>query len=248
MKKHIAFFAALLMIPSCAVSAEKPEGHIKSYDGSTAVWFDTDGDEYITYTTDGSRPTKASAAYDGGRIYMTQSGSIKLRVSSDGKAKIYSYRVNVMEKDIIKPKALQQGDTIGIIAPGKYIDGDISEAVAYIENMGYNVKLGETCSLRNGAFAGTPEQRAVDVEKFFADDEVDAILCLRGGSGCIDILPLLDYDMISQHPKMLIGFSDITVLHSALFRKCGFVTIHGSMLSNFAGFAGDIFLFHMKCL
>ncbi|MBQ5310460.1 MAG: LD-carboxypeptidase, partial [Oscillospiraceae bacterium] len=155
-------------------------------------------------------------------------------------AKLYSFGIDVNEKEIIKPRALKKGDTIGVVAPARYIDGDFSEAVALIESRGYKVKLGETCFLKDNGFAGTPKQRADDVNRFFADDEVDAILCLRGGSGSMDMIGMLDYDMIKKHPKMFIGFSDITAVHSALYKKCGLVTVHGPMVSNLSGEMGAV--------
>ena len=83
-------------------------------------------------------------------------------------------------------------------------------------------------------FAGTDSARASDLNRFFADDEVKAILCLRGGYGSARVLDKLNYTEIARHPKLLIGFSDITALHTALGEKSGIVTVHGPMLGSLA--------------
>jgi muramoyltetrapeptide carboxypeptidase len=77
--------------------------------------------------------------------------------------------------------------------------------------------------------AGTALERAADMNRMFTDDSVDAILCMRGGYGSPQILPLLDYQNIRKHPKLFIGYSDITAIHCALNQKCGLATIHGAM-------------------
>ena len=77
--------------------------------------------------------------------------------------------------------------------------------------------------------------RARDINGFFADSSIDGILCMRGGYGAARLLPLLDYDAIARHPKLFIGFSDITALHTALRQRSGLATIHGAMLTGLGG-------------
>lgn len=119
-----------------------------------------------------------------------------------------------------KGKAVQRGGTIGIVAPATH--GDDLPVQAYIDvlhHLGYKTKVGPHAMERYGYFAGTDAERADDVNAFFLDDSVDAILCLNGGYGSARILDYLDYDMIRRHPKQLIGFSDITALETALYEK-----------------------------
>lgn len=139
---------------------------------------------------------------------------------------------------MIYGKKLKFGDTLGFIAPSGAVrtEGAIERAVLETERMGFKVKLGESAGQKYGYLSGTDEVRARDVNAMFADDEVDAIVCLRGGYGAMRILDKLDYDMIAKHPKIFVGFSDITALHIALLEKCGLATFHGPMAAaNWAG-------------
>ena len=111
---------------------------------------------------------------------------------------------------------LRRGDTIGILAPGTHGGmTDYTKALALIQSMGYNIKLAPSVTDDNGYLAGTDAEQARDINDFFRDDSVKAILCLRGGYGSARILPLLDYQEIAKHPKLFIGFSDVTALHAA---------------------------------
>ena len=137
--------------------------------------------------------------------------------------------------DVKKGKALKKGDCIGIAAPAYFIkNNDFKQSLLFLQKLGYNIKLSESCLTSDRFFAGSDEARARDLNALFEDDSVDAILCLRGGYGCARILDLLDYDMIARHPKLLIGYSDITALHVALQQKCGLATVHGPMVSSFS--------------
>ena len=240
MKKYFTLIlllaaALLLMGSTAAEKAPKPQAHLIKHDGYSVIRFDIPEDTNITYTVDGSLPTSRSPKYTGDDIRFDENGKVKLRVSKSGrKTTVYTYNIKVTKKAVIKPRPLKKGDTIGVVAPAKYLtEGDIDIALELIRSYGYKVKVGATCSLKDGVYAGTPAQRAADINKFFADDSVAAIVCLRGGSGSMDILDKLDYASIAAHPKLFIGFSDITAIHSAVYRKCGLVTVHGSMISNF---------------
>ena len=127
------------------------------------------------------------------------------------------------------PRALRPGDTVALIAPsGCSRDPDLlPDAVAQWEGLGYRVKVGDSCAARHGYLAGTDELRAGDVNRFFADDSVSAILCIKGGYGAARILPRIDFAMIRRHPKIFAGYSDITALHSALNRWGNLITFHG---------------------
>ena len=135
-------------------------------------------------------------------------------------------------------KKLKFGDTIGLIAPSGAVrtPGAVDAAVAETERMGFRVKVGESCYAKYGYLSGSDEVRARDVNRMFLDDEVDAIICVRGGYGTMRILDQLDYDAIAAHPKIFVGFSDITAMHIAILEKTGLATFHGPMAaSNWAG-------------
>ena len=145
-----------------------------------------------------------------------------------------------------KVSALKEGDTIGILAPAAKGDlAQYSRSIELLEDLGYKVKLAPSVTKSDGYLAGTDEERAKDINDFFADDTVKAILCLRGGYGSARILPLLDTAQIAKHPKLFIGFSDITALHALLGEKCHMVTIHGPMLSTFKNYDYTAFTLYL---
>ena len=133
-------------------------------------------------------------------------------------------------------RALQPGDTLGIVAPSAPLDEKRFQAgMAYLHSLGFRTKCGQSVQERWGYLAGSDDVRARDINGFFADSSIDGILCMRGGYGAARLLPLLDYDAIARHPKLFIGFSDITALHTALRQRSGLATIHGAMLTGLGG-------------
>lgn len=140
-------------------------------------------------------------------------------------------------------KKLKFGDTIGLIAPSGAMrtEGAIERAVAETERMGFKVKLGASAGKKYGYLSGTDDVRARDINAMFADDEVDAIICIRGGYGAMRILDQLDYELIRKHPKIFVGFSDITALHIALLNRCDLATFHAPMAVNWSGAPLDDF-------
>ncbi|HEY1043385.1 MAG TPA: LD-carboxypeptidase [Telluria sp.] len=138
-----------------------------------------------------------------------------------------------MTHKLIKPPRLHQGDTIAILAPGgRTNDEAIARAAERIEALGFRVRLGANLREVHGNYAGTVQQRLDDLHRAFADPEIKGIWCIRGGSGCISLLAHIDYELVRRHPKVLIGYSDITALHLALYRKIGLVTFHGPVASS----------------
>lgn len=131
--------------------------------------------------------------------------------------------------EIVKPKKLQKGGTIGLISPGFILpDRDrYDEIISQVKELGYQVKVGANARNRYGYLAGSDKERAADINAMFADDSVDAILPFRGGWGCNRILDLIDYQTIRNNPKILVGFSDITSLLLAIYAKTGLLTFHG---------------------
>ena len=122
------------------------------------------------------------------------------------------------------PKCLKKGDTIGLIAPAGPLRNIRIEDIKYeLNKLGYKIKIGKSCYLSyKGYLSGRDEERALDLERMFLDKEIDAILCVRGGYGCTRILDLIDFTIIRDHPKIFIGFSDITALHIAINQICEF--------------------------
>ncbi len=129
---------------------------------------------------------------------------------------------------LVKPHRLQPGDLIGLISPANQIKAEEVESVVdFLSHKGFAVKLGEHIFEQYGYLAGKDQARAGDVNQMFADPSVQGILTLRGGWGCNRILPLLDYELIRHHPKIIMGFSDITSLLLAISSRTGLVTFHG---------------------
>lgn len=160
---------------------------------------------------------------------MDRKGFLRL-VSAGGVGSIFgnSFFENP-DTPIIKPNALQKGDTIGLISPGMILPDrkHYDEIVTQIKELGYNVKEGRNARNTNGYLAGTDKERVDDLHTMFADDSVDAILPFRGGWGCNRLLQFIDFKLIQNNPKILVGFSDITTLLLAIYAKTGLITFHG---------------------
>jgi muramoyltetrapeptide carboxypeptidase len=129
---------------------------------------------------------------------------------------------------LVKPRRLRSGDVVGLVAPGGVVgDDSIQKRVTNLESLGFKVRLGDHVRASYGGYAGTSAQRVADVHSMFRAPEVRAIWAARGGSGCLQLLPHIDYGLVRRNPKVLIGYSDITALHLALYRHAGLVTFHG---------------------
>lgn len=130
------------------------------------------------------------------------------------------------------PKSLKKGDTIGLIGASSATPPEsLTKAIEAVENLGFNVEVGDSCRKRHGYLAGVDELRANDVNEMFRNPLIDGIFCIRGGYGATKILPLLDYEMIKENPKVFAGYSDVTALHIAFNQLCEFVTYHTPMPS-----------------
>jgi muramoyltetrapeptide carboxypeptidase len=132
-----------------------------------------------------------------------------------------------------RPPRLKLGDTVGLIAPASSDDEPLhlEHAVNTVRGMGLVPKLGRHVSDRYGYLAGTDRDRAADINALFADDDVRALFAIRGGWGSARLLPLLDWNLIRAHPKLLVGSSDITALHLAIAARMGFPSIHAANVS-----------------
>jgi len=126
------------------------------------------------------------------------------------------------------PRALKPGDRIGIAAPASPFDGKSFEAgLGVLESMGFDPVVPEGLFEKNGFLAGTDQHRADQLTRLFTDPAIDGIICARGGYGSMRILPLLDADTLAKHPKVFVGFSDITALIGFLVQRCGMTVFHG---------------------
>ncbi|MFR1647877.1 MAG: S66 peptidase family protein [Clostridia bacterium] len=129
------------------------------------------------------------------------------------------------------PSKLKKGDTIGVIAPSNYIEKDdleyINASIALMEASGFKVKFGKYVFEDTLGYGTSPEKRAADINWAFTDDEVKAIMCVKGGEDSNTTLDYIDYEMIKKHPKIICGFSDNTSILNAIHEKTGLVTYHG---------------------
>ena len=137
-----------------------------------------------------------------------------------------------VKQSIIKPQGLLPGDSIGIAAPASPFDREAFErGVAVLKSAGYRVKIPDNLFSRKGYLAGSDSERASQLTKLFDDESVKAIFCARGGFGSMKLLPLLDFETICAHSKILVGYSDITALLVAVYIRCGMVTFHGPLVT-----------------
>lgn len=134
----------------------------------------------------------------------------------------------------LRPQRLRAGARIGAVSPAYWVEPErLQRATAVFEGLGYEVAAGRNIGLRDNKYAGPPEARAEDIMAMFEDPSIDCIVCARGGYGGNRVLPLLDYETIRRHPKIFVGFSDITGLLNSFAQKAGLVTFHGPVLTSF---------------
>lgn len=133
---------------------------------------------------------------------------------------------------ILKPKVLKKGDTVGIVAPSspQFEPGNLQFATDWLTKMGLHFKIGANCTKSYSSYAGSDSARAEDLHTLWSDDEITAVLPMRGGAGASRILPKLDFSLFASKPKILVGFSDITALLIAINQKSNLVTFHGPTL------------------
>ncbi len=137
------------------------------------------------------------------------------------------------KKKTVKPKRLKKGETIGLITPGSYInDEGLQKAVTNLEGLGFQVKLAKNIRAERGFIAGTDAQRLADLHNMFLDKQVAGIWCARGGYGSGRLLPTIDYRLIKNHPKVLVGFGDITALLQGIYKETGLIGFHGPVGSS----------------
>lgn len=150
---------------------------------------------------------------------------------------------------MIQPPKLKIGDRSVVVSPaGKVAREMVYKAVSVLTDWGLNVEIAENALCQSGRFSGFVEQRLSDLQKAMNDPEVKLIFCSRGGYGTVHLLSKLDFAGIKKYPKWVIGFSDITALHSAL-QSNGLMSIHGPMAKHFADEGGgDVSVRFIKAL
>jgi muramoyltetrapeptide carboxypeptidase len=140
-----------------------------------------------------------------------------------------------MDKHVIvakQPPYLKKGDKIAITCPAKKLPAPMTDAIELLESWGLTVVLGETVNASYHQFAGDDDIRANDMQRFVDDDSIKAIIAARGGYGTIRMIDKVDFSRFKTNPKWLVGFSDITVLHTHLYTNYNVQTIHGQMPVN----------------
>lgn len=132
-----------------------------------------------------------------------------------------------------KPKKLKKGDKVALVCPASRLYKDINPAIKILESWGLEVILKNTVHSHFGTFSADDEIRRNDLQECLDDPQIKAIIAARGGYGTVRIIDFLDFTKFSEAPKWIVGFSDITVLHSHLFTLLKTCSIHGQMPSAF---------------
>ncbi len=148
-----------------------------------------------------------------------------------------------MSNTYIKPKRLQKRDRVGIVSPSSTIEPfprRINRGVQALENIGVDVVFADNAKKSFGHNAGTPQERADDINQMFLDRSIKAIMCSTGGLNANAVLPLLDYGIIQKNPKIFCGYSDITILNNTITHKTGLITFNGPTLLPIFGEYGGV--------
>jgi len=133
--------------------------------------------------------------------------------------------------NLIKPKNLEVGDTIGILATAGAVEDkeNVLRAKKFFENKGYKVVLSENIFDEFRYLSGTDEKKIEEFHKFFSDPNIDAIICMRGGYGAVRLIKKIDYDLIKNNPKIFCGYSDISALSAMILKKSNLMTYWGPL-------------------
>ena len=133
---------------------------------------------------------------------------------------------------VIIPKKLGRGDAIGIVSPStpvtQELAGQFKKGVEFLETLGFKLVFGEHVYSTTWGYAASPQEKAEDINRMFADECIKAIICSQGGATANACLPYLNWNGIRKYPKVFLGISDITVLLNAIHHKTDLVTFHGN--------------------
>jgi len=148
---------------------------------------------------------------------------------------------------MIQPPFLITGDTIGITCPAGSIPLEkVQNCILTLEKWGFKVKVGKTVGAKKDCFSASDTERALELQQMLDDSNIKAVLCGRGGYGLSRIIDQINFSKFNQHPKWVIGFSDITVLHAAI-QKQNTMSIHGPMAAAFnKGAEGEMYIQSLK--
>lgn len=145
-----------------------------------------------------------------------------------------TYAEHLPDPSGIIPPALKSGDTIGITSPAGFItEQELQPAIQQMQSWGFKIRLGNTIGKRDFSFGGTDIERAKDFQQLMDDSSIKAIMCARGGYGVVRIIDQLDFSKLLVKPKWIIGFSDVTVLHSHINSNFKLASIHSKMCNSF---------------
>jgi muramoyltetrapeptide carboxypeptidase len=147
-------------------------------------------------------------------------------------------------RSLIKPKALQKGDVVGLISPATFVSNPETLMLAEraLRHFGLEPRMGRNVRKKEGYTGGSVADRVADLHEMFRDPAIKGVFCLRGGFGSAHLLDAIDYGLIAKNPKVFLGYSDITAMHLAIHRKTGMVTFHGPVaLSRFSSFTQENF-------
>lgn len=141
------------------------------------------------------------------------------------------------------PNALKKGDTIGVIAPSDSIDLDdkeyIQKSSKLFEDLGFKIRLSKFISSHSLGYSACPLEKAQDVNDMFANSDIKAIFCVKGGENSNTIFDYLDYELINNNPKILCGFSDSTSITNVISSKTGLVTFSGATFKSLTSWETD---------
>lgn len=136
--------------------------------------------------------------------------------------------------NLIKPKKLNKGDTIGIVALSGAVQSEskVLRAKKYFEDKGYKIVFAKNVFDKNRYLAGDDDTKVKELHRFFKDKNIDAILCVRGGYGAIRILDKIDWDLIKNNPKIFAGYSDVSAIQAMIYKKTGMITFYSPMFQS----------------
>jgi muramoyltetrapeptide carboxypeptidase len=167
------------------------------------------------------------------KSFLQQAGLV-LAATSIPASLLQAQSKNRTASRLVIPPYLKKGDIIGITSPAGYISvKDIQSAVQQLTTWGFQVEVGKTIGSREGSLGGTDADRLADFQQMLDNKQIKAILCARGGYGVVRIIDQLNFSRLRAHPKWIIGFSDITVLHCHINRNHQVATIHSKMCNSF---------------
>lgn len=157
-------------------------------------------------------------------------------------------QLHLKRKKLIQPAFLQKNDTVAILSTARKITlNEIKPAIDLLKKWELTIEIGETIGLEENQFAGNDDERANDFQQMLDNPKIKAIWCARGGYGTVRIIDKLDFTEFKKHPKWIVGYSDVTVLHSYI-HNLGFQTLHATMPLDVVKSTDEALISLKKCL